>query len=85
MTGERMNPKEKFELFVHIKAICRDYEKQVSEARQIASCAAKIPAEQIPTNPLVAAEVFVRHMDGTSRPFAWMYVKQKKGKEVKAK
>jgi hypothetical protein len=45
----------------------------------------KIPAEQIPTNPLVAAEVFVRHMDGTSRPFAWMYVKQKKGKEVKAK
>jgi hypothetical protein len=67
-----MNPKEKFMLMVTLNAIARDVSEQRRDSYLIAQHAERIPEENIPPNVPNAAQVYVRQMDGRSKPFTWM-------------
>jgi hypothetical protein len=78
-----MNDKEKFMMFVYLGAIARDISEQKRDASLIAQHAELIPDDVIPPNTYNAARVYLRQMEGQSKPFNWMIPKTNNGKVSK--
>jgi hypothetical protein len=69
-----MTKQERFMLFVYLGSIARA-QSHPGGRRQceiIADYASRIPEQRIPPNVMNAARVYVRFMEGRTRPFRWM-------------